>query len=245
MLTAFGVTTWAVNRVGWAFGYNRYDNPYAVVVVDNGSYNYSEPLVMTPDETTLAADPDDTSPAPVPSEEGMSNFDTAQKQFHDGDYESALRSVDAALNELPDDAVVHEFRALVLFALGKYLDAAATLYAVLSVGPGWDWTTMSSLYPNVSVYTEQLRKLESVRRANTDDAAACFVLAYHYITCNHNDAAISQLKNWSRCSRGINWRRICSSNLTPTRKFPISRKSPSRPKRLPQFRKRNCRGTGR
>ena len=194
MLTAFGVTTWAVNRVGWAFGYNRYDNPYAVVVVDNGSFNYSEPLVMTPDETTLAGDPDDTSPAPAPSEEGMSNFDKAQKQFYDGDYGASLSSVDAALKEMPNDAVVHEFRALVLFAQGKYPDAAATLYAVLSVGPGWDWTTMSSLYPEASVYTEQLRKLEAVRRSNANDSAACFLLAYHYITCNHNDAAISQLK---------------------------------------------------
>jgi tetratricopeptide (TPR) repeat protein len=191
-LTAFGVTTWAINRVGWAFGYNRYDNPY--VVVDNSSYDYSEPLVMTPDETTLAADPADTSPAPVPSEEGMSNFDKAQKQFYDGDYEASLSSADAALKEMPNDAVVHEFRALVLFALGKYPDAAATLYAVLSVGPGWDWTTMSSLYPEAAVYTEQLRKLETVRRESADDSAVCFVLAYHYITCNHKDAAISQLE---------------------------------------------------
>ncbi|MBT6156312.1 MAG: tetratricopeptide repeat protein [Planctomycetaceae bacterium] len=196
VLTAFGVTTWAVNRVGWAFGYNNYYNPYVgdTVIIDNGSYNYSDPLVMTPDETTLAADPDDTSPAEGPSEDGLSNFDTAQKQFYDGNYEAALSSADAALKELPNDAVVHEFRALVLFALGKYPEAAATLYAVLSVGPGWDWTTMSSLYPEVSTYTEQLRKLETVRRANADNSAVCFVLAYHYITCNHKDAAIGQLK---------------------------------------------------
>ena len=42
---------------------------------------------------------------------------------------------------MPNDASLHEFRALVLFALGQYEQAAATLYAVLSNGPGWDWTT--------------------------------------------------------------------------------------------------------
>ena len=39
MLTAFGVTTWAVNRVGWAFGYYPYSNPYAsgTTYVDTGA----------------------------------------------------------------------------------------------------------------------------------------------------------------------------------------------------------------
>lgn len=196
VLTAFGVTTWAINRVGWAFGYNSYANPYAggTVVIDNSTYNYSQPIVMTPDEQSLAADPADPSPPPDASDEAMSTFDKSQKQFYDGDYLAALNTVNAALKEMPNDTVIHEFRALVLFALGKYQDAGATLYAVLSVGPGWDWTTMSSLYQEVSVYTDQLRKLEAFRKRNTNDAAAIFVLAYHYITCNHKDAAIAQLQ---------------------------------------------------
>ena len=66
-----------------------------------------------------------------------------------------------ALAKVPNDSDIHEFRALCLFALGRYDEAAATLYAVLSVGPGWDWTTLIGLYPDVSVYTAQLRALES------------------------------------------------------------------------------------
>jgi hypothetical protein len=31
---------------------------------------------------------------------------------------------------------------------------------VLSVGPGWDWTTLIGLYPSIDVYTTQLRALE-------------------------------------------------------------------------------------
>ena len=44
-----------------------------------------------------------------------------------------------------------------LFALKRYDEAAAALYAVLSVGPGWDWTTLISLYADPETYTQQLR----------------------------------------------------------------------------------------
>ena len=95
---------------------------------------------------------------------------------------------------LPNDATLHEFRALVLFAVGKYDLAAGPLYAVLSVGPGWDWTTMAGLYPSIDVYTAQLRKLEAFVTANPSSTAGRFVLAYHYLTQGHIDAAVAQLK---------------------------------------------------
>ena len=53
-------------------------------------------------------------------------------------------------------AVANCLSASLLFALQKYPESAAAIYAVLSAGPGWDWTTMSGLYPNVNVYTQQL-----------------------------------------------------------------------------------------
>ena len=95
---------------------------------------------------------------------------------------------------LPNDATLHEFRALVLFAVGKYDLAAGPLYAVLSVGPGWDWTTMAGLYPSIDVYTAQLRKLEAFVTANPSSTAGRFVLAYHYLTQGHIDDAVAQLK---------------------------------------------------
>lgn len=191
-MTAFGLTTWAVNRVGWAFGYYPYSNPYytgGTTVVDNSVYNYSQPLVMMPQEQTLSGDPNDTSPEPDVPQEVLDNFDKGRQEFYAGDYESALNSVNAAIKDMPNDAVLHEFRALTLFALGKYQEAAATLYLVLSAGPGWDWTTMIGLYPNVDVYTKQLRALEAARNANPDDAADHFVLAYQYLTAGHAEAA--------------------------------------------------------
>jgi tetratricopeptide (TPR) repeat protein len=95
---------------------------------------------------------------------------------------------------MPNDAALHEFRGLVLFALHRYEDAAAPLYAVLSVGPGWDWQTLVGLYPNVSVYTEQLRALENYCNLNTRSASARFVLAYLYLTQGNTDVAVDQLK---------------------------------------------------
>ena len=53
---------------------------------------------------------------------------------------------------------------LVLFALQRYDEASVALYAVLSIGPGWDWPTLVGLYPDVETYTAQLRALELTLR---------------------------------------------------------------------------------
>jgi tetratricopeptide (TPR) repeat protein len=57
-----------------------------------------------------------------------------------------------------------------------------------------DWTTMSGLYGNIDDYTNQLRALEQHINDNPDDAAAAFVLAYHYLVTGHTDEAIELLK---------------------------------------------------
>ena len=94
----------------------------------------------------------------------------------------------------PNDTSLHEFRALCLFALGRYDEAAIPLYAVLAVGPGWDWATLIGLYPNAEVYTGQLRRLEAYVAANPQSATARFVLAYQYLTEGYNDAAAAELR---------------------------------------------------
>ena len=66
--------------------------------------------------------------------------------------------------------MLHEVRALTLFALGKYKEAAASLNSLLASSPGMDWTSMSSLYGNADDYTQQLRKLEAHIKANRNDA---------------------------------------------------------------------------
>lgn len=185
---------WGWGSTIWGWGYMPYFNPYAMAapvvvnqpVVVNASapvYDYAQPI--------------DTESAPASDEvadPAVTAFDEARAMFKQGNYPQALSLVDGAIKTLPSDATLHEFRALVLFAQKNYDAAAATLYAVLSVGPGWDWTTLIGLYPSVDVYTTQLRALENYRDEHPDSAAARFVLAYHYLTEGHTEAAVGELK---------------------------------------------------
>ena len=89
---------------------------------------------------------------------------------------------------------MHEVAALCLFATGDYTRAAAILNSLLAAAPGMDWTTLSGLYGNVTEYTSQLRALERHCQEKPDDAAARFVLAYHYLIAGHDQDAATQLK---------------------------------------------------
>lgn len=140
--------------------------------------------------TTVAATP---APPPV-SDDGMQSFQQARAAFYDGDYPKAMTLVNTALSKMPNDAVLHEFRALVLFAQKQYKESAGTIYSILAVGPGWDWTTLAGLYPNIDIFTAQLRELEEFTRANQTSADGHFLLAYFYMTMGHNDAAKVELQ---------------------------------------------------
>lgn len=197
--SAFGVTAWGVNRLAYGFGYWGYSNPY-YASSGGGSYDYSQPLVTYTD-TGASAPSGNAAPANVgtsdasqPADPGMVAFNDARSAFYDGDAARALTLLDTTLKTMPRDTVVHEFRGLVLFALEKYPESAAAIYAVLSAGPGWDWTTMSSLYPGVDVYTQQLRALEAFAKSNPKSADAHFLLGYHYLTGTHTEAASKQFK---------------------------------------------------
>src|SRR5262249_22169016 len=126
---AWGLTNWAAGSLFYDTGYYPYENPYyapTTTVVEAPAINYSQPIVTT---TVL---PEPTAPIVVAA---VSDSDQARDAFYRGDYAQALASVDAALAKTPSDAVLHELRALCLFATQKYKEAAATLYAVLSVAP--------------------------------------------------------------------------------------------------------------
>jgi tetratricopeptide (TPR) repeat protein len=191
-----GIGAWGIGSSIYNWGYMPYSNPYyggggAVVaqpgVVDQpvmvSAYDYSQPLA------TEAPPPDETVADPA-----IQTFDAARAAFLAGNYTEALQKTDEALKTLPNDAAIHEFRALCLFALKQYDQAAATLYAVLSAGPGWDWTTLIRLYPDVDTYTAQQRALEAYIGSHPESASARFVLAYHYLTQGHTEAAVEELK---------------------------------------------------
>jgi tetratricopeptide (TPR) repeat protein len=192
-----GVGAWGAGSSMYGYGYSGYSNPYAggasgIVAAQPiagaqpsaaPAYDYSQPI------NTAAAPPQQTA-----TDQATSVFDQARDAFKANDYANALQGVQQALGQMPNDATLHEFLGLVQFAQGKYDPAAASLYAVLSAGPGWDWTTLIGNYSDANLYTEQLRALEAYVRANPSSAQAHFVLAYHYITQGHGDAAAKQLK---------------------------------------------------
>src|SRR5262249_586529 len=149
--------------------------------------DYSQPIPVAPQTIEVTPSAGEEQPA-VPGESDAERyFDTARELFKQGDYRGSQENVERALVALPSDTGLHEFRALMLFAQGKYQDAAATLYAVLAAGPGWDWATMSELYPDTEAYTGQLRDLERYSRDHTRAADGHFLLAYHYLVLGYQD----------------------------------------------------------
>ena len=118
----------------------------------------------------------------------------AREAFFAEDLDAAYGNIEKAIALMPDDVAMHEFRALVLFAAGKYREAAEVIHAVLAVAPGWDWTTLSGLYHDTDTYSLQLERLEQHVRSTPRSAYAHFLLAYHYITLGHSDQARRQLR---------------------------------------------------
>ena len=182
----------ALSAIPWSWGYWPYYNPYYAAPVVDGSatIDYSQPIVVA----QAAASPPVAQAGLTAEQQATPLLDAARNAFMQGDYKTALAQVDQAIAQVPNDTVLHEFRGLALFALGRYKEAAAADYAVLSAGPGWDWTTLSGLYPNVDVYTEQLRALEQYAKSHPAASEARFLLAEHYLTCGYTDAAAAQFK---------------------------------------------------
>ena len=221
---AFGAATWGLASTvgGWGLGYGSmgyggggYVNPYyssiPAAVAASSPYDYSQPVVVNnyiTNDGDLSNSSDaqggvggtaaggaggNATAAPV-NNEANAAVDDALAKFKTGDYAGALAGFDRAVKASPKDSVIHEVRALTLFALGRYPEAAATLNSVLVSAPGMDWTTISNVYGSVDAYTAHLRKLEDFCRANPDSASGHFVLAYHYLVGGHADMAAEALK---------------------------------------------------
>jgi predicted Zn-dependent protease len=190
--------TWGVsNYSSWGLGslaynslYSGYTNPYYATVVaaqpqqTTVVYDYLQPINVT-------AAP--ANPATADSTEQV--FSAARDAFKVGDYQRALDLTDQVLKDTPNVPVVHEFRGLCLFALRRFDEAAAVEYAVLSAGPGLNWTTLVGLYPDVDTYTSQIRALEASVRSNPNSPATQFLLGYHYLVQGHQDEAASRFEN--------------------------------------------------
>ncbi len=181
----WGLGGWGLGSLYYNSGYLGYSNPYYVSAGPT-YYNYSQPIPVSYNAPVVVV-----SNEPDSADQVLSNAVAAFKQ---NDYAAALDITNKGITQHPDDAVLHEFRSLVLFAKQDYQQSAGTIHSVLAVGPGWDWTTLSSMYSSVSIYTEQLRALEAFTKSNPDDAASRFLLAYHYMSCGHHGDAARHLQ---------------------------------------------------
>jgi tetratricopeptide (TPR) repeat protein len=177
-------------------GYLPYSNPYSSGAGGSGGgYDYSQPIPVASNAPAAGAPTDQrAAQAPAAGSDPEQQLNPAIDAFKTGDYDLSLRLVNQALQQTPGDAVMHEFRALVLFAKRDYKNAAATIHSVLAVGPGWDWTTLSSLYSDIGVYTKQFQALEQFVEEHPQDGAAHFLLGYHYLTCGHPDSAAGEFE---------------------------------------------------
>ncbi len=195
------------------------DNSSSVAAQETKSDSQQDGAAAEQGDQTSNPDPDGTktaSDSAAAADRGYQAFDRARDAFKAGDYAAALDLTDEALKGVPGDPLVHEFKALVLFARGEDPRAAAELHDVLAVRPGMDWKTMSGLYPDVATYTGQLRALEDRCRQDPKAAAPRFVLAYHYLVTGHTDAAVAQLKEVLASERGDRVARHLLAALTGT-----------------------------
>ncbi len=117
----WGLSCWTLGRLAYDTGYYTYYNPYVAPPVTTSTtiIRYAEPI------TVVAAnnEPANEEVAETAAEKSAAAMDRARAAFKAEDYVAASKAVDEAISYSPGDQVLHEFRALNLFALGKYSEA--------------------------------------------------------------------------------------------------------------------------
>ena len=168
----WGLSNWLYGSSLYGYGYAPYYNPYCyapttVIVVP---YDYSQPI------NTLGA-----APADSVADEALALFSAARDAFKQARHPDALQLAEAALAKTPNDSSLHEFRALCLFALGRWRDEAAARPLRQSAfrRSGLELADDGQrLYSNVDAYTIQLRALEGLlQRPSRLSASGRFVLS--------------------------------------------------------------------
>lgn len=186
----WGIAVWSLGNMIYDMGYKSYSNPYPAPPVQNTTINYTQPVSVA----AAKAPPGDEAAATLAETKSNEALEKSRAAFKQGDYLAASKAVDEAIAHTPGDVTLHEYRALVFFALGKYADAAGVINPVLASGPGWGWDTMIGFYDGSSTYDAQLRKLEAYVKGSPDKADGRFLLGYHYLVCGHTDKAYEQFE---------------------------------------------------
>ncbi|HUE12517.1 MAG TPA: tetratricopeptide repeat protein, partial [Planctomycetaceae bacterium] len=181
----FGNPYWYGGYPFWydTLAYGTYINPYYTSADAYGGYDYGVPIQQGENQSQNPAPPQDND-----------YFAQARAAFYAGNYQDALKNIEHAAIDMPRNEDVHQFHALVFFALGDYQKAAAVAHTVLDTGPGWNWAVVQSFYPSPDTYTQQLRALEHAITEHGDQAGTRFLLGYEYLMLGHFKAADRQFQ---------------------------------------------------
>ncbi|MGC6466198.1 MAG: tetratricopeptide repeat protein [Akkermansiaceae bacterium] len=174
------IAVWSLGNMIYDMGYQSYRNPYSAPPVQNTYVTYTKPVSVV----AAANPPGDEAKSASAEEKSAEALEKSRAAFKTEDYVTALKLADEALTHTPGDTTLHEYRALVFFALGKYADAAGVLNPVLASGPGWGWDTMVAFYNDSESYKAQLAKLEEYTKS-TNKGDGHFLLGYHYLVCGY------------------------------------------------------------
>ncbi len=122
---------------------------------------------------------------------------TGEQSFRGGKYQDALRDWQHAMIDDPNNGGVVLLMSQALFAVGQWDASANTLQAAMQMLPETEWGTVvknyTELYPDVAVYTKQIRAAEDARDAAPDDPALRFLLGYHFGYLNYPKQAVEEL----------------------------------------------------
>lgn len=193
----WGIGVWSLGNLIYDMGYQSYRNPYPAPPVQNTYITYAEPVSVA----AAANPPGDEEVAATAEAKSAEALEASRTAFKNGDYTTALKSADEALSYTPGDVTLHEYRALVFFALGKYSDAAGVLNPVLASGPGWSWDTMIGFYNGSDAYNDQLDRLEEYV-SKSGKADGHFLLGYHYMVCGHMEESNQEFTKASELEPG-------------------------------------------
>ena len=186
----WGIAVWSLGNMIYDMGYHTYKNPYPAPPVQNTYITYAQPVSVA----AAANPPGDEASTKLAETKSNEALERSRVAFRKGDYLTASKAVDEALAFTPSDVTLHEYRALVFFALGKYADATGVLNPVLASGPGWSWDTMIGFYGASATYEDQLRKLEAHVKSTPDKADGHFLLGYHYMVCGHMEKSLAEFE---------------------------------------------------
>ncbi|MEO1523828.1 MAG: hypothetical protein AAFX06_00245 [Planctomycetota bacterium] len=165
-------------------------SPGSTVIV--GAPGTSAQVIHGPGSTTIvaqtpvtAADTVVAGPVADTAEQKLLRLiETAKTQFRAKKYDETIETLDNAVQLVPENSDVLQFRGFAHFAKHDYDAAAADVYDALLLGNTWNWQAVRDLYQSKEVYENHLRTLEAVRKA-APNMTHHFLLGYHYLVLEH------------------------------------------------------------